>query len=229
MPDVPSHHRRIRSFVLRDGRLTSGQQRAFDEVWPRWGTDFVAGQALDPVGLFGNDRPVWLEIGFGNGESLATLALRHPERNYLGIEVHRPGVGHLLLKIEELGLKNLRVIRHDAVEVLAALPDACLAGALLYFPDPWHKKKHHKRRILQPAMVDALARVIRPGGLFHAATDWEDYGQHMIRVLSASPAFENTAGAGQFSPRPDDRPLTRFERRGQRLGHGVRDLQFRRR
>ena len=229
MPDAPPHHRRIRSFVLREGRLTTGQQRAFAELWPKWGIDFVPGQALAPPGLFANDRPVWLEIGFGNGESLAALAQRHPERNYLGIEVHRPGVGHLLLKIEALGLANVRVIRHDAVEVLAALPYASLAGVLLFFPDPWHKKKHHKRRILQPAMVDALARVIRPGGLFHAATDWEDYAQHMMAVMSASAAFENTVGPECFAPRPEDRPPTKFEQRGQRLGHGVRDLLFRRR
>ena len=229
MSDTPLHHRRIRSFVLREGRLTTAQQRAFATLWPRWGIDFVAGKTLVPRHIFGNDRPVWLEIGFGNGESLAAFARRHAEHNYLGIDVHRPGVGHLLLKIDELGLENLRLIRHDAVEVLAALPDASLAGVLLLFPDPWHKKKHHKRRILQPDMVDELARVIRPGGLFHAATDWEDYAQHMMVMLSASDAFENTAGPECFAPRPDERPLTKFEQRGERLGHGVRDLLFRRR
>lgn len=229
MPDTPPpHHRRIRSFVLREGRLTAGQQRAFTELWPRWGIDLVPGQVLDPADVFGNDHPVWLEIGFGNGESLAALAQRHPGHSYLGVEVHRPGVGHLLLKIDQLGLANLRVIRHDAVEVLAALPGASLAGVLLLFPDPWHKKRHHKRRILQSSMVEELARVIRPDGLFHAATDWEDYARHMMAVLSASTAFQNTAGFGHFAPRPDDRPLTRFEQRGHRLGHGVRDLLFRR-
>ena len=228
MPETPSHHRRIRSFVLREGRLTAGQRRAFDELWPRWGLDFVPGEDLDPRRVFGNDHPVWLEIGFGNGETLAALANRHRDRNYLGVEVHRPGVGHLLLRVEELGLTNVRAIRHDAVEVIASLPDRCLDGAMLFFPDPWHKKKHHKRRILQAAFVEQMARVLRPGGIFHAATDWEDYAQQMMTELSAAAAFENTAGAGQFAPRPDDRPLTRFEQRGQRLGHGVRDLVFRR-
>jgi tRNA (guanine-N7-)-methyltransferase len=215
--------------VLRAGRLTAGQERAFSELWPRFGIEY-SGAPLDLSVLFGNDRPVWLEIGFGNGEGLAALAERHPDRNYLGIEVHQPGVGHLLLRLDALGLGNVRVLRHDAVEVLShALAPASLAGALLFFPDPWHKRRHHKRRILQASFVDLLARAIRPGGLFHAATDWEDYAQQMLAVLEASPAFENFAGPGAFSPRPEERPLTRFEQRGQRLGHGVWDLVFRRR
>lgn len=222
-------HRPIRSFVLREGRLTPGQERAFRELWPAWGVDFEAHRALDPVALFGNNNPVWLEIGFGNGESLAAYAQANPHINYLGIEVHGPGVGHLLLRIEELGLKNLRVMKHDAVEVLKSLPDASLEGIMLFFPDPWHKKKHHKRRILQPAFVEELARLIRPGGLFHAATDWQEYAEQMMQVLSDSQAFENTAGDGHYSPRPESRPLTKFEQRGQRLGHGVWDLLFRRR
>lgn len=223
------HHRRIRSFVLREGRLTAGQQRAFEELWPRWGIDFPRDGMLNLGQTFGNDHPLWIEIGFGNGETLATLARQHPERNYLGIEVHRPGVGHLLLRAEELDLDNLRAMRHDAVEVLKALPDNSLAGAMLFFPDPWHKKKHHKRRILQSSFVDELARIIQPQGLFHAATDWEHYADQMMRILSDSPAFVNTAGSGHFAPRPEDRPLTKFEKRGQRLGHGVWDLLFRRR
>jgi tRNA (guanine-N7-)-methyltransferase len=215
--------------VLRAGRLTAGQERAFTELWPRFGIDYT-GAPLDLSVLFGNDQPVWLEIGFGNGEGLAALAARHPDRNYLGVEVHQPGVGHLLLQLDALGLGNVRVLRHDAVEVLGhALAPAALAGALLFFPDPWHKRRHHKRRILQASFVDLLARAIRPGGLFHAATDWEDYAQQMLAVLEASPAFENLAGPGAFSPRPKERPLTRFEQRGHRLGHGVRDLVFRRR
>jgi tRNA (guanine-N7-)-methyltransferase len=215
--------------VLREGRLTAGQERAFSELWPRFGIDYT-GAPLDLTALFGNDRPVWLEIGFGNGEGLAALAARHPDRNYLGVEVHRPGVGHLLLRLEALGLGNVRVLRHDAVEVLShAVAPAALAGSLLLFPDPWHKRRHHKRRILQASFVDLLARAIRPGGLFHAATDWEDYAQQMLAVLEASPAFENVAGRGAFSPRPEERPLTRFEQRGHRLGHGVWDLRFRRR
>lgn len=221
--------RSIRSYVLRDGRLTPGQQRAFETLWPRWGIEF-SDTPLDLVHLFGNDRPVYLEIGFGNGESLATMAECHPERNYIGVEVHRPGVGHLLLRVEKLGLHNVRLMRHDAVEVLdAMIPDACLAGVYLFFPDPWHKRRHHKRRILQAPMLDRLARVIRPGGCFHAATDWEDYAGHMMAVLGADSArFRNTAGKGRFVPRPEDRPPTKFERRGHRLGHGVWDLVFER-
>jgi tRNA (guanine-N7-)-methyltransferase len=222
-------HRPIRSYVLREGRLTPGQERAFRELWPAWGVDFEAHRTLDPGALFVNDNPVWLEIGFGNGESLAAYAQANPHINYPGIEVHGPGVGHLLLRIEELGLKNLRVMKHDAVEVLKSLPDASLEGIMLFFPDPWHKKKHHKRRILQPAFVEELARLIRPGGLFHAATDWQEYAEQMMQVLSDSEAFENTAGDGHYSPRPESRPLTKFEQRGQRLGHGVWDLLFRRR
>ena len=224
-------HRPIRSFVLREGRLTPGQERAFRDLWPAWGIDFNEDKdtALDPRVLFSNDRPVWLEIGFGNGESLSAYARANPEVNYLGIEVHGPGVGHLLLRIDELGLTNLRLMKHDAVEVLKSIPDASLEGVMLFFPDPWHKKKHHKRRILQAAFVEELARLIRPGGIFHAATDWEDYAEQMLEALGASDAFENTAGEGKYSPRPESRPLTKFEQRGQRLGHGVWDLIFRRR
>lgn len=223
-------HRPIRSYVLREGRLTPGQQRAFDTLWPAWGIGYHE-QLLDPVDLFGNSHPVYLEIGFGNGESLATMAQRHPERNYIGVEVHRPGVGHLLLKLDEYDCRNVRVIRHDAIEVIAnMLPDASLDGVYLFFPDPWHKKRHHKRRILQPTLLAQLARVIRPGGLFHAATDWQDYAEHMMQTLSEEAlGFENTVSRGEFVPRPDERPLTRFEQRGQRLGHGVWDLIFRRR
>jgi tRNA (guanine-N7-)-methyltransferase len=159
------------------------------------------------------------------------MAAAAPERNFIGIEVHRPGVGHLLMRIEELGLTNLRVLRKDAVQVLkTALPAASIDRVQLFFPDPWHKKRHHKRRILQPEFVQLLARVIRPGGQFHAATDWQDYAEHMMRELTAADAlFENSAGPGHYTPRPGDRPLTKFEQRGQRLGHGVWDQVFRRR
>lgn len=222
-------HRPIRSFVLREGRLTAGQQHAFERLWPSIGIDFQ-GQPLDLPSRFGNDRPVYLEIGFGNGESLAPMALANPDHNYLGIEVHRPGVGHLLLRAQELGLKNLRIIRHDAVEVIRdGLVDNALNGAYLLFPDPWHKRRHHKRRILRPALVDELARTLRSGGLFHAATDWEDYARQMMQLMTAAAdRFENQAGAGHYTPRPDYRPLTKFEQRGQRLGHGIWDLIFRR-
>lgn len=208
--------------------MTAGQQRAFEELWPRWGIDFSSGETLDPERVFNNAKPTYVEIGFGNGESLASYAKRHPHNNYIGIEVHRPGVGHLLIKIEELGLDNLKVMRHDATEVIRAIPDATLAGAMLFFPDPWHKKKHHKRRILQPALINEMARIIHPGGTFHAATDWEHYAKHMMEVLTASPDFKNLAGETSFSPRPEERPLTKFEQRGQRLGHGVWDLIFER-
>jgi len=223
-------HRRIRSFVLREGRLTAGQQRAFETLWPQWGLAFQP-TPLDLAAVFGNDHPVFLEIGFGNGESLAEMAHHHPERNYLGVEVHRPGVGHLLLKLEEYGCRNVRVIRHDAVEVMRQmLAPASLQGVYLFFPDPWHKKRHHKRRILQPALLDTLARVLRPGGFLHAATDWQDYAEHMLAVLSADHGrFENQAGSGNYTPRPAERPLTKFEQRGRRLGHGVWDLIFIRR
>ena len=229
MPDQPSEQRRaIRSFVLRQDRLTKGQQRAFDTHWPRLGIAYDA-QPLELSGLFGNDNPVFLEIGFGNGESLAEMARQHPERNYIGIEVHGPGVGHLLMKLEEFSCGNVRVCRHDAVEVLRNMvPDASLQGVYLFFPDPWHKKRHHKRRIVQPDFIELIARKIRPGGFFHAATDWENYAEHILEVLNgARHLFRNTAGEG-FAPRPDDRPLTKFEQRGLRLGNGVWDLVFER-
>ncbi|MCK7575265.1 MAG: tRNA (guanosine(46)-N7)-methyltransferase TrmB [Chromatiales bacterium] len=223
--------RAIRSFVLREGRLTAAQERAFSELWPRFGVDWSPSVPLDPATLFGNDRPVVLEIGFGNGESLAEMAERDPERNWLGIEVHRPGVGHLLLEIERRGLTNLRVMRQDAVEVLReGIEPGALEAVQLFFPDPWPKKRHHKRRILSPELVGLLARVIRPGGIFHAATDWEHYAEQMLEVLDgAADLFENTAGAGVYAPRPAGRPLTKFEQRGERLGHPVADLIYRRR
>ncbi|MGB5733948.1 MAG: tRNA (guanosine(46)-N7)-methyltransferase TrmB, partial [Thiohalocapsa sp.] len=175
---VPSHHRGIRSFVLREGRLTAGQERAFSELWPRWGCDWRPGQLLDLPALFGNANPVVLEIGFGNGESLAQMAAAQPQRNFLGLEVHRPGVGHLLLEIERLGLGNLRVLRQDAIGLLReGLVPASLDAVHLYFPDPWPKKRHHKRRIVQPDFVALVARVLVPGGLLHAATDWEPYAE----------------------------------------------------
>jgi len=223
--------RPIRSFVLREGRLTAGQARAYDELWPRFGAERASGEVLDLPALFGNERPVVLEIGFGNGESLATMAAAAPQRNFLGVEVHRPGIGHLLLETERRGLTNLRLLREDAQVLLAqGLAPASLAGVNLFFPDPWPKKRHHKRRILQPAFVERLARVVAPGGLFHAATDWEPYAEHMLTVLEAAGAiFENTAGPGRFAPGPGERPPTKFERRGERLGHRVRDLVYRRR
>jgi tRNA (guanine-N7-)-methyltransferase len=222
--------RPVRSYVLREGRLTRAQERAFTELWPRFGLDWRPGAALDLPALFGEGRPVYLEIGFGNGETLSELAARHPERAFLGIEVHRPGVGHLLLELEKRGLTNVRVLRHDAVEVLEhGLPPGSLSGVYLFFPDPWPKTRHHKRRLLNPGTARLIARALSPGGLLHVATDWEDYAEQMLAVLSDCPELINAAGHGAFAPRPEDRPLTRFERRGRRLGHQVRDLVFRRR
>jgi tRNA (guanine-N7-)-methyltransferase len=220
--------RSIRSFVRREGRLTRGQQRALEELWPRYGVDNDSA-SLDLATLFGRDNPKVLEIGFGNGKSLAQMATDFPDYDYLGIEVHRPGVGALLLLVEELDLSNVRVICDDAVEVIKhRIPDASLDRVQLFFPDPWHKKRHHKRRILQAEFAELIRQKLKPGGVFHLATDWEDYAQHMMAVMSAAPGYVNEAGEGRFAPRPESRPLTKFEQRGQRLGHGVWDLLFQR-
>ncbi|WPL11664.1 MULTISPECIES: tRNA (guanosine(46)-N7)-methyltransferase TrmB [Thiorhodovibrio] len=230
---MPADIRRrpVRSFVLREGRLTAAQARAFETLWPRYGLNWQPDQPLDLPALFGNDHPVVLEIGFGNGEAMLHMAARHPKRNYLGLEVHRPGIGHLLRELERVGLGNVRVMREDATALLArGLKPASLAGVCLFFPDPWPKKRHHKRRIVQPAFVDELARVIASGGFFHAATDWLPYAEWMLEHLcAAGDRFENLSPSGDFIPRPDDRPPTRFERRGERLGQPARDLWFRRR
>ncbi len=225
-----SKRRPIRSFVLREGRFTEGQRNAYERCWAQFGVDCVEGEKLDLARLFGNERPLYLEIGFGNGEALAEMAARHPENSYLGIEVHRPGVGHLLLKLEEQAQHNVKVVRYDAMQVLRHhLPDQSLDGVMLFFPDPWHKKRHNKRRIVQPEFASLLARLLKPGANLHMATDWEDYAGHMMQVLSAAPAFENSQGEGQFAPRPETRPLTKFEQRGHRLGHDVWDLLFKKR
>jgi tRNA (guanine-N7-)-methyltransferase len=207
--------------------MTESQERAFRDHWPSFGIDIQAGVTLDPVERFGNLRPTFLEIGFGNGEGLAETAAAHPEHNYIGVEVHGPGVGHLLILAAEKGLTNLRLIKHDAVEVLRDhLPPFCLDGIQLFFPDPWHKTRHRKRRIVQPAFVDFCLRVLKPGGIIHMATDWKPYAQQMLQVLGACEQLTNQAGPGTFAPRPETRPLTKFEQRGQRLGHGVWDLLF---
>lgn len=218
--------RRVRSFVRREGRLTPGQQRALENLWPRYGLDNGA-VCLDLNAVFGRQAPRILEIGFGNGAALIALAAAHPERDYLGIEVHRPGVGAALLAIAAQGLTNVRVICADAVEVLShALPDASLAGIQIFFPDPWHKQRHHKRRLIQAEFATLLARKLAGGGYLHVATDWEDYAHHILAVLDALPQLHNNAGPGQFLPRPEQRPVTRFEQRGQRLGHAVFDLLY---
>jgi tRNA (guanine-N7-)-methyltransferase len=220
--------RTIRSFVIRGGRATTAQQRALDELWPRYGVEFDA-QPLDLDRIFGRRAPRMLEIGFGAGEALLAFAQRHPEMDCLGIEVHKPGVGHLLLGAEAAGLRNLRIICHDAVEVLQQqLTPGSVELIHIFFPDPWPKKRHHKRRLIQPPFVELLARVLAAGGTLRLATDWEHYAMHMREVIDASPCFANDAGEHGFVPRSEERPLTRFERRGQRLGHGVWDLSYHR-
>ena len=221
-------HRAVRSFVARAGRMTTAQERAWRELWPRYGIADDGGP-IDFEAFFGRDAPRTLEIGFGNGDALVALAAEHPGEDFLGIEVHRPGVGHLLLRAEALGLTNLRVASRDAVEVLGArVADGTLDNVLLYFPDPWPKKRHHKRRIVQPAFVELVTRKLKTGGRFRLATDWQPYAANRLEGLSASTALENEHGDG-YAPRPASRPLTRFERRGQRLGHEVWDLSFRKR
>jgi tRNA (guanine-N7-)-methyltransferase len=265
--------RRIRSFVIRAGRMTAGQERAWQELWPRFGIDYTP----DPLDLdrhFGRTAPHILEIGFGTGDALLAYAQQHPEHDCIGIEVHPPGVGHLLLKIQEAGLTNVRVICHDAVEVLShCLSNSCLAEVHIFFPDPWHKKRHHKRRLIQTPFIELLARVVRPGGIIKLGTDWQNYAEQMLQLVDAHPDFDNLAyvdrqnlspqpspsrGEGAedatnpsvvlpithhashitlarpdmpsgFVARPEHRPLTRFERRGHRLGHGVWDLAYKRR
>jgi tRNA (guanine-N7-)-methyltransferase len=226
--DPAARRRAIRSFVVRAGRMTVAQERAWTELWPRYGIETGAAP-IDLAAVFGREAPRTLEIGFGNGESLVALAAAHPERDYLGIEVHRPGVGHLMLRVEERGLSNVRAICRDAVEVLqqCLAPDT-LDEVLLYFPDPWPKKRHHKRRIVQPEFVALVASRLRPGAVLRMATDWEPYAAHMLEVASGCAALRNESPDGTFVARPDSRPVTKFERRGHRLGHGVWDLAFRR-
>jgi len=215
--------------VIRGGRTTTAQTRALEELWPLFGVDF-APQQLDLDRLFGRSAPRAIEIGFGNGEHLAALAGRHPERDYLGIEVHPPGVGHLLLRIEAQQLHNVRVSRHDATEVLAQqIPPHCIDQILILFPDPWHKKRHHKRRLLQPAFAQCLAERLRTGGRLEIATDWQPYAEHMLQVLNACPLLENMSAGAGYAPRSTERAATRFEKRGERLGHDVWELMYRRR
>jgi tRNA (guanine-N7-)-methyltransferase len=217
--------RSIRSYVLRQGRISNAQRRAHAELLPVYGIPASAGP-LDLDRIFGRAAPKILEIGFGMGETTAAIAAQHPERDYLGVEVHTPGVGSLLKLIAELNLENVRVIQQDAVEVLGRIAPAALDAVHIFFPDPWPKKRHHKRRLLQPPFVALLASRLKPGAIVHACTDWEDYARQMLEVLAAEPALENTAAA--YAARPDARPQTKFERRGLALGHPVRDLVFRR-
>lgn len=216
---------KIRSFVRREGRLTKGQQRAFDELLPIWGIE-LSEQELSLASLFEREAPVHLEIGFGMGQSLLQMAAQQPQNNFIGIEVHRPGVGALLAGIEQQQLTNIRVCNADAVEVLQQMiPDASLAAVYIFFPDPWHKKRHNKRRLIQPEFVKLLCKKLQSDGVLHAATDWQEYAEQMLQVLQAEPKLINMAAHG-YSEKPDYRPLTKFELRGKKLGHGVWDLLF---
>ena len=216
--------RAIRSYVVRAGRMGTGQQRALAELAPRFVLPFRA-ERSDFAAAFARSAPLVIEIGFGMGDATAQIAAARADTNFLGIEVHPPGVGALLQRIEERGLTNVRIVQHDAVEVLEQMvAPASLAGVLVFFPDPWHKKRHHKRRLIQPAFVALLASRLAPGGYLHCATDWQPYAEQMLEVLSAEPLLANRFDG--YAPRPDYRPLTKFENRGLKLGHGVWDLVF---
>lgn len=216
---------RIRSFIRRQGRATAGQKQALETHWDKY--CLSPQQAFDAEAAFGRNAPLIVEIGFGNGDSLAAMAQANPHLNYLGIEVHRPGVGHLMMLLEEQGISNVRIYHHDAIEILEQkIADASVSGVHLFFPDPWHKRRHHKRRIVRPSFLELLNRKLRPGGYFHAATDWQDYAKDMLATLSADAGLKNASPNGDYCPRPDYRPLTKFENRGLRLGHGVWDLIF---
>ena len=220
------HHRPVRSYVLRQGRMSPAQQRALDTLLPRYGLQWQA-TPPDFDRVFGRSAPRILEIGFGMGETTAAIAQAHPEDDFLGVEVHGPGVGALLQRLDALGLTNVRVVRHDAVAVVETMiAEHSLAGIHVFFPDPWPKKRHHKRRLLGSAFVHALARRLSPGGYLHVATDWEDYAQEILATLAAEPLLANIAPG--FCPRPAHRPQTKFEARGLKLGHGVWDIVFRR-
>lgn len=223
--DVP-FMRRIRSFVLREGRLTTGQEKALNELFPVWGIEFED-KVLDLKEVFGNDNPVTVEIGFGMGQSLAQMAKDDPNRNFLGIEVHTPGVGALLSLIKENNLTNIRIIRHDAVEILEKmLQNESIDRLQLFFPDPWHKARHHKRRIVNDEFIKLVITKLKIRGIIHMATDWEDYSEQMLQVLSTFKELKNLSKDGFLEVRPQERPLTKFEARGLRLGHVIRDIKF---
>ena len=220
--------RAIRSYVLRQGRITAGQERAFADHWPRYGLEVDGALRLDAAALFGDARDLNLEIGFGNGDSLVQMAAAAPEAGYIGIEVHRPGVGHAMLAAAAAGIDNLRLIRHDAVAILRDhVADGTLARVQIYFPDPWPKARHHKRRIVQQPFTDLIWRKLRAGGEIHCATDWAAYAEWMRDIFAGDPKWHNLGNADGYAPRPEWRPQTKFERRGERLGHGVWDLRYR--
>ncbi len=217
----------IKSFVRRAGRTTTGQAKAFAELGPKFVLPYAPG-AIDLVAAYGRSAPTILEIGFGMGEATAHIAALMPEKNFLCCEVHEPGVGALLKRIGEQGLDNIRILQHDAVEVMNhMLPEQSLDGVHIFFPDPWHKLRHNKRRLIQPPLVAKLAARLKPGGYIHCATDWQPYAEQMLQVLAAEPLLNNTADG--FAPKPGYRPLTKFEHRGLKLGHGVWDVVFVRR
>jgi tRNA (guanine-N7-)-methyltransferase len=227
--DLPGHPRRIRSFVLREGRMTPAQQRAFDEHWARYGLDYH-GQARDLSAVFERAAPRVLEIGFGNGEALAWASEHDQARDFIGVEVHGPGVGRLMNALAERDANNVRIYKHDAVEVLQhEIAPGALAEARIWFPDPWHKKRHNKRRLVQAEFVALLASRMAPEGLLHLATDWQPYAEHMLETMEAAPDWRNALGPGEYAEKPDWRIETHFERRGLKLGHGVWDLLYRRR
>lgn len=220
------HVRKVQSFILREGRLTKGQAQAIEEFWPEFGIDFREEQ-LNFEDVFGNANPVIIEIGFGMGKSLVEMASATPELNFIGIEVHKPGVGACLADIAEQGLQNLRVMDYDAVAVLQhMIPNSSLHRLQLYFPDPWHKKRHHKRRIVQPEFANLVRDKLTDNGVFHMATDWENYAEHMLEVMQSLSGYRNLSEDNSYVPRPEYRPITKFELRGERLGHGVWDLLF---
>jgi tRNA (guanine-N7-)-methyltransferase len=221
------HIRTIQSFVRRSGRLSKAQKVGLNELWPNYGVELVDAQILDFGELFSTDQGVVLEVGFGNGDSLLAMAIDQPQTNFLGIEVYEAGVGRLINEANKHQLNNLKIIKDDAVEVLKHhIKDDSLSAFQLFFPDPWHKKKHHKRRILQTSLLDMLTDKLKTHGIIHIATDWESYAEHIMETMEAHPHFKNTLGDHIYSPRPAHRPLTKFENRGQRLGHGVWDIIF---
>lgn len=226
--DLKIEPERIKSFIRRQGRATAGQRLALENLGDHYCLSLDQDYDLDAV--FGRCAPLIVEIGFGNGSSLADTAAANPQFDYIGIEVHRPGVGHLMMLLDERQINNVRIFNHDAIEILEQkIADASLAGVHLFFPDPWHKRRHHKRRIVRPSFLVLLKQKLAQGGYFHAATDWEDYAHEMLALMTADTELENASPSGDYCPRPDYRPLTKFENRGLKLGHGVWDLIFHKR